>query len=325
MKRLLCALLAIGIITPAYVNATTTTTKKKKHHHKRHATSQQTSSVASVSSKMSTPPIEGVAVPSTIPLDKADLDSIANQPHLYSYSALAVDASNGQILVSKNPNTRLPIASISKLMTAMVLLDSKADLDQYITITQDDVDTLKNTSSRLRVGMSLRRRDLLLLALMSSENRAAHALARTAYPGGTSVFIKKMNEKCDTLGMTHSQFYDPTGLTKSNQSTAEDLAKMVQAAFTYPEIREDTTTKGADVALGKNYVHHYLNSDALVRAGKLQIALSKTGFINEAGHCLVLYSIVGKQPIVMVFLNSVGKSGRLIDAIAVKNYVQSMS
>ena len=253
------------------------------------------------------------------------MEAVANQPRLYSYSALAVDASNGQILVSKNPHTKMPIASISKLMTAMVLLDSGANLDDYITISQDDVDTLKNTSSRLRVGMQLKRSDLLLLALMSSENRAAHALARTAYPGGINVFIKKMNEKCEALGMTNSQFYDPTGLTKSNQSTAQDLAKMVQAAFRYPQIREATTTKGADVQLGKNYVHHYLNSDALVRAGNLQIALSKTGFINEAGHCLVLYSVVDKQPIIMVFLNSVSKSGRLIDAIAVKNYVQRMS
>lgn len=323
----LFTLLAFAFTTPTFATSTGTTTTKKshKHKHRKSNTNYSTSKVASISSKMSSNQIDGVNVPTTVPIDKIDMQAVANQPRLYSYSALAVDASTGQILVSKNPHTRLPIASISKLMTAMVLLDSGADLEEYITITQDDIDTLKNTSSRLRVGMQLKRGDLLLLALMSSENRAAHALARTAYPGGTSVFIKKMNEKCEALGMTHTQFYDPTGLTKSNQSTAEDLAKMVQAAFGYAQIREDTTTKGADVQLGKNYVHHYLNSDALVRAGNLQIAVSKTGFINEAGHCLVLYSIVGKQPIIMVFLNSVGKSGRLIDAIAVKNYVQSLS
>ncbi|MFN7093889.1 MAG: serine hydrolase, partial [Burkholderiales bacterium] len=222
-------------------------------------------------------------------------------------------------------NTQLPIASITKLMTAMVVLDSGVDLNEYVTITGADVDNLRNTYSRLRVGMQLKRKDLLLLALMSSENRAAFALGRTAYPGGIKVFIAKMNQKARSLGMLHSQFYDPTGLTTTNQSTAEDLSKMVQAAFKYDIIRQDTTTKGADVVLGRNYVHHYINSDALVRGSKFQIELSKTGFINEAGHCLVLYSMIGKRPIIMIFLNSAGKSGRLIDAIAVRNYIQRSS
>lgn len=330
-QKTLCALTLLGFMSSTFATATTTTTPTAKHkkHHKKHRaktkTVKSTGSVASVASKTSSDPIVAdTNIPSNVPIDKIDMAAVANQPRLYSYSALAVDAKTGQILVSKNPNARLPIASITKLMTAIVTLDSGADLDEYITITDADVDTLRNTSSRLRVGMSLRRRDLLLLALMSSENRAAHALGRTAYPGGIKVFLQKMNEKSRSLGMTHTQFYDPTGLTTSNQSTAQDLAKMVQAAFTYEQIRQDTTTKGADVQLGKNYVHHYLNSDALVRAGKLQIAVSKTGFINEAGHCLVLYSMVDKEPIIMVFLNSVGKSGRLIDAVAVKNYVHSL-
>jgi D-alanyl-D-alanine endopeptidase (penicillin-binding protein 7) len=323
-KTLLYTLIAIANINTAY-GTTTTTTKHKKHHiHKKHSRkSQSISKVASVASTMSSPPISGINASGTkINMDKIDMQSVANQPRLYSYAALAVDANTGEILVSKNPHTKMPIASISKLMTAMVMLDSGANLDEYITISSDDIDTLRNTSSRLRVGMQLKRRDLLLLALMSSENRAAFALGRTAYPGGIKVFIKKMNEKAISLGMNHTQFYDPTGLTNANQSTAEDLAKMVQAAFGYEQIRQDTTTKGADVQLGKNYVHHYMNSDALVRAGRLQIALSKTGFINEAGHCLVLYSLVDKQPIIMVFLNSAGKSGRLLDAIAVKNYLE---
>lgn len=245
-------------------------------------------------------------------------------PKLYSYSAFAIDAANSQVIVSKNPDVVLPIASITKLMTAMVVLDSKANLDDYVAISQDDVDTLRNTFSRLKVGMELRRRDLLLLALMSSENRAASAIARTAYAGGMKEFITRMNAKAKSLGMTQTKFLDPTGLTVENTSTATDLAKMVQAAFKYDLIREDTTTKGADVMLSPRYVHHYVNSDALVRGDSFQIELSKTGFINEAGHCLVLYAIVDHRPIVMIFLNSSGKSGRLVDAMTVKGYVDRM-
>lgn len=245
-------------------------------------------------------------------------------PKLYSYSAYALDANTNQTIISKNPDVSLSIASITKLMTAMVMLDAGRDLDEYVTITQDDVDNLKNTSSRLKVGMQLRRRDLLLLALMSSENRAANSIARTAYPGGMKEFLQKMNAKAQSLGMTHTQFFDPTGLTVNNKSTAVDLSKMVQAAFKYELIREDTTTKSADVMLSPRYIHRYVNSDALVRGDSFQIELSKTGFINEAGHCLVLYAIVDKRPIVMVFLNSSGKSGRLIDAMTVKSYVDRM-
>lgn len=245
-------------------------------------------------------------------------------PKLYSYSAYALDANTNQVVLSKNPEVSLSIASITKLMTAMVMLDAGRDLDEYITITQDDVDNLKNTSSRLKVGMQLRRRDLLLLALMSSENRAANSIARTAYPGGMKEFLQKMNAKARSLGMNNTQFYDPTGLTVNNKSTAIDLSKMVQAAFKYELIREDTTTKSADVMLSPRYIHRYVNSDALVRGNSFQIELSKTGFINEAGHCLVLYAIVDNRPIVMVFLNSSGKSGRLIDAMTVKSYVDRM-
>jgi D-alanyl-D-alanine endopeptidase (penicillin-binding protein 7) len=242
------------------------------------------------------------------------------QPRLYSYSGYAMDTSTGEVLVSKNPDTQLPIASITKLMTAMVMLDSGANLDDYIEISEDDVDHLRSTYSRLKVGMQLRRRDLLLLALMSSENRAAFAIARTAYPGGINEFIRRMNAKAKTLGMSNTQFFDPTGLTAQNKSTAIDLVKMLKAAYGYELIREDTTTKGADVMLSSRYTHHYLNSDALVRSSRFQIEVSKTGFINEAGHCLVLYAMVDNRPIAMVFLNS-SKSGRLVDAMAVKSYV----
>lgn len=320
-NKLFITFITLGILFNVYAAGNNTNTnhspKHHKKHHKKHNTTKAAKSVKST-------PKAATRVASTIPPEQINAQAINGQPRLYSYSAIALDADSGQVLVSKNPTSQLPIASITKLMTAMVVLDSDANLDGYVTISSDDIDTLRNTFSRLKVGMQLKRRDLLLLALMSSENRAAHALGRTAYPGGTRVFIQKMNEKARSLGMTHTQFYDPTGLTTANQSTAEDLTKMVQAAFDYDVIKEDTTTKGADVILGPSYVHHYMNSDALVRIGKFPISLSKTGFINEAGHCLVLYSKINGKSIVMVFLNSAGKSGRLVDAIAVKNYIQKI-
>lgn len=329
MKKILLFISLVGLVSSGFAST------HKHHHHKHHGHSYSSSNTARVSSVVRTnhtPVTHALTANSTDIVADAlaakaatnETQTIAHQPRLYSYSAIALDADSDKILVSKNPNVELPIASITKLMTAMVMLDSGANLDEYVTISSSDIDTLRNTFSRLRVGMQLRRRDLLLLALMSSENRAAHALGRTAYPGGLKVFLQKMNEKAKSLGMLHTHFYDPTGLTTANQSTAQDLSKMVEAAFDYPQIREDTTTKAADVMLGAHYTHRYINSDALVRAGKFPVSLSKTGFINEAGHCLVLYSIIDKKPIIMVFLNSAGKSGRLLDAMSVKNYIQKI-
>lgn len=323
-KTHILTFILISLVTSSFAQSAAKPHKKKHHHH--HAKTTKVVKSNQQSAKLNyTTPIPRITTPPTIPQEKIDQDAISNQPRLYSYSAIALNANTGNVVVSKNPTTKMPIASITKLMTAMVALDSQDNLDEYVTISAEDIDTLRNTFSRLKVGMQLRRRDLLLLALMSSENRAAHALARTSYVGGTHEFIQKMNEKAKTLGMIHTQFYDPTGLTTTNQSTAEDLTKMVQAAFEYQLIKDDTTTKGADIAFSPRYVHHYINSDALVRIGKFPIYLSKTGFINEAGHCLVLYSMIDSKPIIMVFLNSAGKSGRLIDAIAVKNYIQKLS
>ena len=337
---ILTSVMLLVLILPHYANTINQTDqyhhKSHIHHHHRHHHSHRyithndtyavnNHTTASIISKQTSLNITHIdtTTDTTLNLTNINMRGVANQPKLYSYAALVVNATNGEVLISKHPTTQLPIASISKLMMAMVLLDAHDDPNQYITITSADIDTLRNTSSRLRIGMQLKRRDLLLLALMSSENRAAFALARTAYPGGTKVFLQKMNQKSQTLGMKHTVFYDPTGLNDQNQSTAEDLARMVKAAFNYPEIRQDTTTKSADVHLYQNYVHHYLNSDVLVRNGdQLNIALSKTGFINEAGHCLVLYSIIKDKPIIMIFLNSTGKSGRMIDAITLKRYIE---
>ncbi|MDD3265822.1 MAG: serine hydrolase [Burkholderiales bacterium] len=246
-------------------------------------------------------------------------------PRLNSKSAIVITADNNHVYINKNSDQVLPIASITKLMTAMVVLDSKVNLDDYVSISSEDVDNLRNTTSRLRVGMQLRRRDLLLLALMSSENRAASAIARTTFVGGMKPFIAQMNAKSKSLGMKNTKFFDPTGLTVNNQSTASDLAKMVKAAYQYDLIREDSTTKAADVMLSKNYTHRYVNSDSLVRGDNMKIEVSKTGFINEAGHCLVLYSLVANKPVIMVFLNSPGRSGRFSDALASRSYISRTS
>ena len=171
------------------------------------------------------------------PTDDKQSINMAHIPKLYSYSVYASYADTAKTIISKHPNSKMPIASITKLMTAMITLDSGADLDEYVTITASDVDTLRNTYSRLKIGAKFKRRDLLLLALMSSENRAAHALARTSFSGGLNTFIIQMNQKAQELGMTNTQFYDPTGLTVDNQSTAIDLSKMVLAAFNYKLIK----------------------------------------------------------------------------------------
>jgi D-alanyl-D-alanine endopeptidase (penicillin-binding protein 7) len=256
---------------------------------------------------------------------KLNNDKIFKKIKLHAYSAMVINSNTGDVIINKNSTITLPIASITKLMTAMVVLDAKVNMDDYVNITSEDVDTLKNTYSRLKVGMSLTRNDLLLLALMSSENRAAHALARTTFKGGISTFINKMNNKALELKMYNTKFYDPTGLNDKNISTAFDLVKMVQKAYEYNEIRIATTTKNANVMLSPKYIHKYVNTDALIRAknSKINIKVSKTGFINEAGHCLVLYTIIENKPIIMVFLNSTGKSGRLLDALTVKSYIEN--
>lgn len=243
-------------------------------------------------------------------------------PRLSSNAVLIVNGNTGEALYTKNPSARMPIASITKLMTAMVALDANPAMDELLTISEAEIDKLKNTSSRLSVGSTLPRRDMLLLALMSSENRAAHVLSRY-YPGGTQAFVARMNAKARQLGMTHTVFYDPTGLDMRNTSTAEDLARMVRAAYTYPIIRQDTTTAEHLVALANGRSLHYKNSNALVREGEWDIGLSKTGYIQEAGRCLVMQATVGTQPLIMVFLDAGGSSARTNDAKNIKTWLET--
>lgn len=238
---------------------------------------------------------------------------------LQSGSALVVDEATNQVLLSKNANEVRPIASLTKLMTAAVTLDAHLPMDQMITITDDDIDTLKWSHSRLRPGVTLSRGELLKLALMSSENRAAHALART-YPGGVPAFVTAMNRKAAELGMTHTHYEDPTGLTPHNESSAHDLALLVRAAYAYPQIREDSTHPGSMVDVGRQALQ-FRNTDHLVFNHAWDIMVQKTGYINEAGHCLVLNAKVEGRHIVVVLLDAAGKYSHFGDAERIRGWM----
>ncbi|OWY39546.1 peptidase S11 [Xenophilus sp. AP218F] len=244
-------------------------------------------------------------------------------PRLNSHSVLVLNGVTGEPLYEKNIHQRMPIASITKLMTAMVLLDSGVSLDQAVTVSDAEIDRLKHTTSRLAVGTTLSRKEMLLLALMSSENRAAATLARTALPGGTATFVERMNRKAQSLGMTETEFHDATGLDMRNTSTAADLAKMVKAAQKYPLIRAFTTTEKHEIVSVRNRTLQYKNSNALVREGNWDIALQKTGYIQEAGRCMVLQATVGSQPLIIVLLAAGASSARVNDAKNIKTWLEA--
>lgn len=241
---------------------------------------------------------------------------------LKSNAALIFDEQQGIPIYTKNAKTVMPIASITKLMTAMVVLDAKLPLFEEITIDASDVDTIKNTRSRLRVGSALSRRELLRLALMASENRAAAALGRS-YPGGINAFVSAMNNKAFELGMGDSQFVDSTGLNSNNVSTAHDLVKMVEAAYDYDLIREFSTTAEYAVSLpDHHYALKFRNSNMLVNSASWDIGISKTGFLNEAGRCLVMQAVINEKPVIIVLLDSIGKRTRIGDANRIKKWME---
>ena len=252
--------------------------------------------------------------------------STARAPHpdevyLRSAVALVQDANSGETLIAKNQGVILPIASITKLMTAMVILDAGVNLDQRVAISGDDYDYVKGTRSRLRPGTVLTRDELLLLALMSSENRAAASLART-YPGGTAVFVAAMNAKAAALGMNDTRFVDATGLSSANVSSARDLARLVGAAHEYPLIRQYSTRESASVqSLGRKL--DYRNTNGLVRNAKWDIDLQKTGYISEAGRCLVMRVRMASREVVVVLLDSWGKFSRVGDANRIKKWLEA--
>jgi D-alanyl-D-alanine endopeptidase (penicillin-binding protein 7) len=231
---------------------------------------------------------------------------LKGNPQLRSASAIVLD-NDGNLIYGKDVNTVRPIASITKLMTAMVILDANLDLDEKITVTKEDRDLIRLTGSRLQYGAALSRREMILLALMSSENRAATALGRT-YPGGMTNFVAHMNRKAKGLGMSNSHFADPAGLKSENVSTASDLAIMVAAADGYPLITQSTTTTRMDVRpySGRGPLT-YGNTNRLLKNKSWDIELSKTGYINEAGRCLVMQANIEGEDVSIVLLNSFGK------------------
>ncbi|MDR3671528.1 MAG: peptidase S11 [Holophaga sp.] len=239
---------------------------------------------------------------------------------LRSASALVQDQKTGEVLLDKHTDSAQPIASITKLMTAMVLLDSQPDLRAPITILEEDKDTLRHSRSRLPVGTTLTRGEALLLALMSSENRAAHALGRT-YPAGLTAFVAAMNAKAAAMGLTTAHFQDPAGLSSGNVASARDLAHIVDQADHYPEIRSCTTQESATIQ-GQYHPIEFHNTNRLLQSPRWRIGLSKTGFIDQSGQCLVMQAELKQRPMLIVLLDSTGRGSRFGDADRIRQWVE---
>ena len=245
----------------------------------------------------------------------AGVDALA----LKSSVALVIDQDTNEVLFSKNPSAVLPIASITKLMTGLVISESHQPLSDVLTITQDDIDTEKGSRSRLAVGTQLTRGEMMHLALMSSENRAANALGRH-YPGGLDAFVAAMNLKAASLGMRDTRYVEPTGLSSRNQSSAQDLALLVREAHRVPLLRELTTSHEAQVAVGKRMMQFH-TTNGLVRSPQWDIGLQKTGYISEAGRCMVVQAQLAGRKLIMVLLDSTGKYSRIGDAERIRKWL----
>jgi serine-type D-Ala-D-Ala endopeptidase (penicillin-binding protein 7) len=243
-------------------------------------------------------------------------------PVLHSSCVLVEDQQTSEFLVQKNATAIVPIASITKLMTAMVVLDAQMDLQKTLIIANEDVDILRHSRSHLPVGTQLTSYEALLVALMASENRAAHALSRM-YPGGRNAFVAAMNAKAQSLGLVNTHFMDPAGLSSGNVSSAHDLVKMANAAYKYPLIRELTTCEEAMIKSGRRKLA-FKNTNQLLRSSRWQIGLSKTGFIDESGRCLVMQANVAQRPILIVLLDAPGSQTRFGDANRIKQWIERM-
>ncbi len=326
--------LALPVISDA---AQQVAAKKKSHavakaapsaHHAKGATLRSNKHVAVRHASVRTVAIRQVGAPIRVEPIRASfgqlagLHNTADLLELKSSVALVLDQDTNEVLFSKNSQAVLPIASLTKLMTALVVTEAKQPLNEAITVTQDDVDTEKNSRSRLKVGTQLNREEMLHLALMSSENRAAHALGRY-YPGGIDVFVAAMNRKAQDLGMTDTHYVEPTGLSSRNQSSARDLAMLVRAAHQHQIIREFSTSPEYEVELG-NRPTQFRTTNALVRSPSWDISLQKTGYITEAGRCLVMQAKFAGRQLIMVFLDSAGKYSRIGDAERVRRWVSAM-
>lgn len=254
---------------------------------------------------------------------KLGLQSAMTEASLKSSAVLVIDQISGEVLFEKNPDSVLPIASITKLMTALVVAEADLPMTEMLAITQEDADLEKGVGSRLRVGTRLNRGELMHLALMSSENRAAHALGRT-YPGGMDAFVDAMNIKAQQLGMASSRFTEPTGLNAGNISTPRDLVRLVEESFLVPLIREYSTSQNLLIRVGGRS-QQFRNSNALVRTDSWDLGLSKTGFIREAGRCLVMQAEVEKRPVILVMLDAPGTQHRLRDAEMIRRWLMQQA
>jgi D-alanyl-D-alanine endopeptidase (penicillin-binding protein 7) len=305
----------LGLVAALALAHPLTAEAKHRKVHKTHAVATRTSKTASVRPAAYVPPTPTFA-------EQQGLHGGEGDPvGLKSAVALVLDQDTNEVLVAKNPDAVLPIASITKLMTAMVVTEAHQDMDEELTVTDDDVDKIKHSSSRLAVGTKLTRGEMLHLALMASENRAAHALGRS-YPGGLPAFVAAMNAKAKELGMGDTRYVEPTGLSSDNQSSAHDLALLVKAAHEQPLLRELSTSKEYQVAIGRRQVAFH-STNALVRGGHWDIGLQKTGFINEAGRCMVMQAQLAGRHLIMVLLDSAGKYTRFADAERIRKWVET--
>jgi serine-type D-Ala-D-Ala endopeptidase (penicillin-binding protein 7) len=243
------------------------------------------------------------------------------EPSLRSSAALVLDTTHSSILYSRHSDVAMPIASITKLMTALVVMDAGQTMDEVLVVSESDTQLAKVSVSRLTAGTRLTRADFMHLALMSSENRAAHVLGSN-YPGGLAACVKAMNAKARELGMVNAHFVEPTGLSDENVASPTDLSKLVMAAAKVPEIRQFSTDSGYEVAVGRRTLR-FRNTDSLVSKPDWDIVVQKTGYISEAGRCLVMQTVIEDRSVVIVLLNSFGKRTRVADARRVRKWVES--
>jgi serine-type D-Ala-D-Ala endopeptidase (penicillin-binding protein 7) len=321
LRKLMTVCIALSLVVPPFVAEAGQKSHKKVSASSKHKAATSRKIIRTIRSDRKYR-VQNVNYNRNASVFNEELDSTGIL-QLASSKALIVNQETGETVYAKSTNMPTPIASVTKLMTAMVMLDARLPMDEMLTISEGDVDMLKGTSSRLRLGTELTRAELLQLALMASENRAASALGRN-YPGGLTSFIAAMNIKAIQLGMTNTHFVDPTGLNSENVSTAEDLVKMVRAAYQYPEIRQVSTSANMEVPVrGLRNPANFVNTNILVRNSDWVIGLSKTGYINEAGRCLVMQAEIAGQPMIIVLLDSWGKYSRIGDAQRIRKWIES--
>ncbi|HEY0956074.1 MAG TPA: D-alanyl-D-alanine endopeptidase [Roseateles sp.] len=315
---LVAALLSLALLPVLSTAEAAVTPAKSAKASKAKATAVQTRKVKSVVLRKQAPVVRAAPTFGQV----AGLHDVDDPLALRSSVAYVLDQDTNEVLFSKNPQAVLPIASITKLMTALVVVESGLSMDEKLTVTQEDKDTEKNTGSRLAFGTSLTRGEMLHLALMASENRAAHALGRH-YPGGLEAFVAAMNAKARSLGMADTHYVEPTGLSSRNQSSAADLAKLVNVTSQVPILRDLSTSRETRVALGKRQVQ-FRSTNGLLSNPLWDIGLQKTGFINEAGKCLVMQASMAGRKLIMVFLDSSGKASRIADAERMRKWLASL-